>query len=118
VAEKCTVIELPGPTGRTINHHHQVSLRDFMEFSKDIKTNKDSNTYKLLRLKLFNSKMVKKTNNKNPSVGDNNFNDFFSFKANFILPSYYTLNCEHRTHLSFQVICILLGKTNLADPRN
>jgi len=22
VAEKCTVIELPGPTGRTINHHH------------------------------------------------------------------------------------------------
>jgi hypothetical protein len=57
-----------------------------MEFLKDIKINKYLNTYKLLRHKLFNSKMVKKTNNKNSSVGNNNFNHFFSFKANFLLP--------------------------------
>jgi hypothetical protein len=51
-----------------------------MEFLKDIKINKYLNTYKLLRHKLFN-----KTNNKNSSVGNSNFNHFFSFKANFLL---------------------------------
>jgi hypothetical protein len=56
-----------------------------MEFLKDIKINKYLNTYKLLRHKLFNSKMVNKTNNKNTSVGNSNFNHFFSFKANFLL---------------------------------
>jgi hypothetical protein len=56
-----------------------------MEFLKDIKINKYLNTYKLLRHKLFNSKMVNKTNNKNSSVGNSNFNHFFSFKANFLL---------------------------------
>ena len=40
-----------------------------MEFLKDIKINKYLNTYKLLRHKLFNSKMVNKTNNKNSSLG-------------------------------------------------
>jgi hypothetical protein len=33
-----------------------------MEFLKDIKINKYLNTYKLLRHKFFNSKMVNKTN--------------------------------------------------------
>ena len=56
-----------------------------MEFIKDIKINKYLNTYKLLRHKLFNSKTVNKTNNKNSSVGNSNFNHFFSFKANFLL---------------------------------
>ena len=56
-----------------------------MEFLKDIKINKYLNTYKLLRHKLFNSKMVNKTNNKNSSVGNSNFYHFFSFKANFFL---------------------------------
>jgi hypothetical protein len=56
-----------------------------MEFLKDIKINKYLNTYKLLRHKLFNSKMVNKTNNKNSSVGNSNFYHFFSFKANFLL---------------------------------
>ena len=54
-----------------------------MEFLKDIKINKYLNTYKLLRHKLFNSKMVNKTNNKNSSVANSNFYHFFSFKANF-----------------------------------
>ena len=56
-----------------------------MEFLKDIKINKYLNTYKLLRHKLFKSKMVNKTNNKNSSVGNSNFYHFFSFKANFLL---------------------------------
>jgi hypothetical protein len=56
-----------------------------MEFLKDIKINKYLNTYKLLRHKLFYSKMVNKTNNKNSSVGNSNFSNFFSFKANFFL---------------------------------
>jgi hypothetical protein len=56
-----------------------------MEFLKDIKINKYLNTYKLLRHKFFNSKMVNKTNNKNSSVDNSNFNHFFSFKANFLL---------------------------------
>jgi hypothetical protein len=56
-----------------------------MEFLKDIKINKYLNTYKLLRHKLFNSKMVNKTNNKNSSVGNRYFYHFFSFKANFLL---------------------------------
>jgi hypothetical protein len=36
VAEKCTVIELPGPTGRTINHHHLVSHFSFLDLFLDI----------------------------------------------------------------------------------
>jgi hypothetical protein len=56
-----------------------------MEFLKDIQINKYLNTYKLLRHKLFNSKMVNKTNSKKSSVGNSNFYHFFSFKANFLL---------------------------------
>jgi hypothetical protein len=56
-----------------------------MEFLKDIQINKYLNTYKLLRHKLFNSKMVNKTNSKKSSVGNSNFYHFFSFKANFFL---------------------------------
>ena len=61
MAEKCTVIELPGPTGRTINHHHHHHRRDLRsaftlpKIHKDIKLNSLLVTL-LKTLNLFNTK--------------------------------------------------------------
>jgi hypothetical protein len=57
----------------------------FYGILKRYKNYKIFEPYKLLRHKLFKSKMVNKTNNKNSSVGNSNFYHFFSFKANFLL---------------------------------